>query len=265
MQTISPNHSLGHICSSVLPIPRRSAYTTLPVSRSLDHPFATFDFESRPRDCFAVTFARSARHAAHFGPHPHQVLWQPCLLCLVKCSAPHVDTSNRFKVASLYRFVLYASTCTHRSFFGFGKQLRSHSIHFPIYWLFPSLTFVYLRHLFSLSQFDFRVVPLFPIVNSVMVATTLIPLNFRWFPPHLQFPVFVHEFQCATDGSPLVLRLLPTSRLKKNSWHIFPSTYAWTDLHNVSIHVYRNETVFASALHKCNLHEVLDYMSMKLC
>ena len=97
-----------------------------------------------------------------------------------------------------------------------------------------------------------------------MVGTTVIPLNFRWLPPHLQFPVFVHELQCATDGSPLLLRLLPTSRLKKNSLHIFPNTYAWTDLHNC-LHVYRNETVFASAVHEHELREVLDYMSMKLC
>ena len=123
---------------------------------------------------------------------------------------------------------------------------------------------MYLRHLFSLSQFDFRVVPLFSIFNSLMVGTTVIPLNFRWLPPHLQFPVFVHELQCATDGSPLLLRLLPTSRLKKNSLHIFPNTYAWTDLHNC-LHVYRNETVLASAVHEHELREVLDYMSMKLC
>ena len=123
---------------------------------------------------------------------------------------------------------------------------------------------MYLRHLFSLSQFDFRVVPLFSIINSLMVGTTVIPLNFRWLPPHLQFPVFVHELQCATDGSPLLLRLLPTSPLKKNSLHIFPNTYAWTDLHNC-LHVYRNETDFASAVHEHELREVLDYMSMKLC
>ena len=123
---------------------------------------------------------------------------------------------------------------------------------------------MYLRHLFSLSQFDFRVVPLFSIVNSLMVGTTVFPLNFRWLPPHLQFPVFVHELQCATDGSPLLLRLLPASRLKKNCLHIFPNTYAWTDLHNC-LHVYRNETVFAGAVHEHELREVLDYMSMKLC
>ena len=97
-----------------------------------------------------------------------------------------------------------------------------------------------------------------------MVGTTVIPLNFRWLPPHLQFPVFVHEFQSATDGSLLLLRLLPTSRLKKNSLHIFPNTYAWTDLHN-RLHVYRNETVFASAVHEHELCEVLEYTSMKLC
>ena len=123
---------------------------------------------------------------------------------------------------------------------------------------------MYLRHVFSLSKSDFRVVPLISIVNSLMVGTTVIPLNFRWLAPHLQFPVFVLELQSATDGSPLLLRLLPTSRLKKNSLHIFPNTYAWTDLHNC-LHVYRNETVFASALHEYELREVLDYMSMKLC
>ena len=123
---------------------------------------------------------------------------------------------------------------------------------------------MYLRHVFSLSQFDFRFVALFLIVNSLIVGTTVIPLSFRWFPPHLQFPVFVHELQCATDGSLLLLRLLPTSRLKKNSLHIFPNTYSWTDLHK-SLHVYRNETVFANALHEHEFREVLDYMSMKLC
>ena len=97
-----------------------------------------------------------------------------------------------------------------------------------------------------------------------MVGTTVIPLNFRWLPPHLQFPVFVHEIQCANDGSPLFLRLLPTSRLMKHPLHIFPNTYAWTDLLNCH-HVYRNETVFASAVHEHELREVHDYMSMKLC
>ena len=133
-----------------------------------------------------------------------------------------------------------------QKFFGCGKQLRSRSIHIAIYGPFPSRTLVYLCHVFSLSPFDFRVVPLFSIANSLMVGTTVIPLNFRWFPPHRQFPVFVHELQCATDGSPLPLRLPPTSRLKKNSLHIFPNTYAWTDLHNC-LHVYRKETVFSSA------------------
>ena len=123
---------------------------------------------------------------------------------------------------------------------------------------------MYLRHVVSLSQIDFRVVALFSKINSLMVGTTVISLNFPWFPPHLQFPVFVHELQCATDGSPLLLRLLPTSRLKKNSLHIFPNTYAWTDLHNC-LNVYCNETVFASALQEPELREVRDYMSMKLC
>ena len=122
---------------------------------------------------------------------------------------------------------------------------------------------MYLRQLISLSQFDFRVLPLFLIVNFLMVGTTVIPLNFQWFAPHRQFPVFIHELQSATDGWPLMLRLLPTSRLKKNSLHNFPNTYAWTDFHNC--HVYRIETVFASALHEHELRDVLDYMSMKLC
>ena len=82
---------------------------------------------------------------------------------------------------------------------------------------------MYLRHVFSLSQSDFRVVPLFSITNSLMVGTTVIPLNFRWLPSYLQFPVFVHELQCATDGSPLLLRLLPTSRVKKTHY-IFSQT-----------------------------------------
>ena len=77
-----------------------------------------------------------------------------------------------------------------------------------------------------------------------MVGTTVIPFNFRWFPPHLQLPNFVHELQFLTDGSPLVLCLHPTSRLKENSLHNFPKTYVSTDLHN-SLQVY--ETVFASA------------------
>ena len=54
--------------------------------------------------------------------------------------------------------------------------------------------------------------------NSLMVGTNVFPLNFRWFPPHIQLPVFVHELQCATDGSLLVLRLLPISRLKKTHY-----------------------------------------------
>ena len=61
---------------------------------------------------------------------------------------------------------------------------------------------MYLRHVFSLSQFDFRVVPLFSIINSLMVRTTVIPLNFRWLPPHLQFPLFVHE----SNVLPMALR-----------------------------------------------------------
>ena len=42
-------------------------------SRCLDHPFATFDFESTPSDCFAVPFVRSARHSAHFCPRPQHL------------------------------------------------------------------------------------------------------------------------------------------------------------------------------------------------
>ena len=97
-----------------------------------------------------------------------------------------------------------------------------------------------------------------------MVGTTHIPLNFCWFPPHLQFLVVIYELHYATNGSPIVLRLLSTSRLKKKSLNIFPNTYAWTDLHNY-LNVYGNETVFASALHDHELGEVIDYMSMKLC
>ena len=58
-------------------------------------------------------------------------------------------------------------------------------------------------------------------------------------------------------------RLLPTSRLKKNSIHISPNNYAWTDPNNC-LNVYGNETVFAKALHKHELPEVLDYKSMKV-
>ena len=97
-----------------------------------------------------------------------------------------------------------------------------------------------------------------------MVGTTVIPLNFRWFPPHLQFPIVFYELHYRTDGSPFVLRLLPTHRLKKNCIHIFPNTYAWTDLHNC-LSVYRDQTVFASALHELELGEALDYMSKYLC
>ena len=50
-----------------------------------------------------------------------------------------------------------------------------------------------------------------------MVGTTTIHLNFCWLWPHLQFPVVVHELQCATDGSQLVFRLLPTSHLRKET------------------------------------------------
>ena len=97
-----------------------------------------------------------------------------------------------------------------------------------------------------------------------MVGTTVIPLNFRWLSPLPQFTVFLHELQYATDGSPLVLRLLPTSRLKENFLRIFLTTFAWTDLPNC-LNVFRNETVFASALHEHELREVLDHMFMKLC
>ena len=97
-----------------------------------------------------------------------------------------------------------------------------------------------------------------------MVGTNHNPLNFRWFPLHLQFPVVIYELQYATNGSPIVLCPLPTSRLKKNSLNIFLNTHAWTDLHNC-LNVYRNETAFASALHDHELGEVIDYMSMKLC
>ena len=41
-----------------------------------------------------------------------------------------------------------------------------------------------------------------------MVSTTVIPLNFCCFPPHFQVQMFVHEVQCAADGSPFVLHLL---------------------------------------------------------
>ena len=72
-------------------------------------------------------------------------------LRLVNYSALHVDTSYRTRVASPYRFLPYTSTCLRRGFFGLGKQLRSRSIHIPIYWPFTSRTFVYLHHVFSLS------------------------------------------------------------------------------------------------------------------
>ena len=98
----------------------------------------------------------------------------------------------------------------------------------------------------------------------MMVGTTIIPLNFRWFPPHLRFSVQVYELHCATDGSPILLRLLPNHRLKKNSLHIFPNTYAWTDLHNC-LQVYKDQTVFTSAIQEFELESILDYLSMFLC
>ena len=167
-----------------------------------------------------------------FAPLRRQVPWQSRPFLLLKRSALNVNTSYRTRVNFPYRLVLYDSNCIRRKILGFGKKLRSHLTHFPIYWPFLSRTFVYLRHLFSLSQFDFRVLPLFSIVNSLMVGTTVISINFRFFPPHLQFPVFVHEIQSATDGSPFVVCLLPNNSLKKNLLHIFPNIYAWTDLHN---------------------------------
>ena len=85
-----------------------------------------------------------------------------------------------------------------------------------------------------------------------MVGTTVIPLNLRWFPHQRQFSVVVHELQCATEESPPVLLLLPTSGLKKTPLQVFPITYARTDLRNCQ-HVYCNETVFASALHQREL------------
>ena len=96
-----------------------------------------------------------------------------------------------------------------------------------------------------------------------MVGTTVIPLNFRWLPPHLQFPVFVHELQCATDGSPLLLRLLPTSRLKKKLITHFPNTYARPIF--IIAFMFIAMRLFASALHEHELREVQDYMSMKIC
>ena len=56
-----------------------------------------------------------------------------------------------------------------------------------------------------------------------MVGPTQVPLNFCWFPPHLQFPVVFFELQYATNGSPIVLPLFPTSRLKKTLWISFPT------------------------------------------
>ena len=115
---------------------------------------------------------------------------------------PRTISSRTFPpvYANFFRFLenMYAPT-----------QFTYHSIdHFLVALLF------FLRHLFSLSRFDFSVVPLFSIVNSLMVHTTVIFLNFHWFPPHLQLPVIVHELQCVTDGSPIAPRLLPTTRLK---------------------------------------------------
>ena len=70
-----------------------------------------------------------------------------------------------------------------------------------------------------------------------MVGTTHIPLNFCWFQPHFQFFVVIYELKYATNGSLIVLRLLPTSWLKKTLWISFPSlilglifTIAWMSI-----------------------------------
>ena len=78
----------------------------------------------------------------------------------------------------------------------------------------PSRTFAQLRHLFSLSHFDFPILPLFLIFNYLIGSTNKLLITFRWFNPH---SVLVDKLQCAIDGSPLVFPLLPTSRLRKSS------------------------------------------------
>ena len=61
---------ITHLVIIAVPyFPFRGGWPTfLLVSRCLDHSFVTFDFESTPRDYFAVPFAGSAHHSAHFGP-----------------------------------------------------------------------------------------------------------------------------------------------------------------------------------------------------
>ena len=70
--TISQNHSFGPLCHSVLPNPRKIANIS-PCQPLKDHLFATFDFESTPRDCFAVPCACRSRHSTHFWPRPHRL------------------------------------------------------------------------------------------------------------------------------------------------------------------------------------------------
>ena len=50
---------------------RERSPTFLLDSRCLDHPFATFDFESKPSDRFAVPLVHFARHSAYFCPRLH--------------------------------------------------------------------------------------------------------------------------------------------------------------------------------------------------
>ena len=50
---------------------RERSPTILLAGRCLDHPSATFDFESTLSDCFAVPFVHSARHSAQFCRRPH--------------------------------------------------------------------------------------------------------------------------------------------------------------------------------------------------
>ena len=75
----------------------RTSPTVLVVSRRLYRPFATFDFESTPRDYFAVSFARSARNSAYFCPSPHRldVKLRDNHARFVSLNAPHLMSTPR--------------------------------------------------------------------------------------------------------------------------------------------------------------------------
>ena len=212
------------------------------MSRHLDHPFATFDFELTPRDCFAVPLVRSARNSTYFFPSPHRldVKFHDNHPPSVSLNAPHFMSAPPPELESPPRSVLSRTPpLVYAEVFAVSESNYT-SAEFTFQsidrFLFALLCICVNSFLF---QFDLRVVPLTSIDNSLIVGTTVIPLNCRWFHPCLQFQVFLLELQCATDGSPIVLRMPTTNCLNKSSPHIFANTHAWTDLHNC-VHVYLN-------------------------